>query len=153
MGVNKLQILGRQDVLSREPRINPEVKSALYCGETGIASPYEAVIALAENAIANGVKLKLNQSVSSIEQKDRGFLVRTGKETFSAAVVINTAGVNSDRIAAMVNQDSFKIRPRKGEYLLLKRGASEGIGSVVFQAPGPMGKGILVRPNDMGGIF
>lgn len=49
-----------------EPHVNPKVKWALYCPEAGIASPYEYVVALAENAIANGVEFELDKEVGLV---------------------------------------------------------------------------------------
>lgn len=51
-----------------EPHLSDAVKAALYCENAGVVSPYEFVIALAENAIENGVDLRLSHKVESIEK-------------------------------------------------------------------------------------
>ena len=43
------------------------------------------------------------------------------KEAVRAKYVINCAGGFSDKISAMIGDDSFKIKPRLGEYVLLKK--------------------------------
>ena len=43
------------------------------------------------------------------------------KEQIRAKFVVNAAGGFSDKIAKMVGDDSFEIKPRLGEYVLLKK--------------------------------
>ena len=140
-GVKDLKILSRKEVLSKEPLLNPDVRGALSCSETGIASPYEAAVALAENAVANGVVLRLNHPVTAMEKEGDRFLVRAGEASFSSTAVINAAGVNSDQTAALLGQDSFKIRPRRGEYLLLKEAPPGGSAPLFFRRPVPWARG------------
>ena len=44
-------------------------------------------------------------------------------EVYKARYVVNCAGLFSDKVAAMVGDDSFTIKPRIGEYVLMKRPA------------------------------
>lgn len=74
-------------------------------------------------------------------------------ETVKAQYVVNAAGLYSDKVAAMVGDTSFKVKPRLGEYLLMRRPAINikeepaVCRHVVFPCPGKMGKGILVQPT------
>jgi hypothetical protein len=43
------------------------------------------------------------------------------KEEIKCRYVVNAAGCNSDKIAKMIGDDSFKIKPRLGNYILLNR--------------------------------
>ncbi|HAG42317.1 MAG TPA: FAD/NAD(P)-binding oxidoreductase, partial [Clostridium sp.] len=64
-GCHDLSIINTEEILKIDPNINSNVKYALYCKGAGVCSPYEMAIALAENAIANGVELFLNSMVLS----------------------------------------------------------------------------------------
>ena len=152
-GVQSLAVHTKRDILSKESLLNPQLTAGLYCGETGIVSPYEAAIAFAENSVQNGVELKLNHEVMQIDKLSKGYRVYAGNQVFTGSVVINAAGLYTDRISEMVGVMDFTIRPRKGEYLLLKRGASEGLHSVIFQTPTKKGKGILVSPTTWGNLL
>ena len=79
-GVGGLEIIDGDKAREMEPYLSKEVKSALYCANAGVTSPYEFVIALTENAIANGVDLKLNTAVIGIEKVDDYFKLTTNKE-------------------------------------------------------------------------
>lgn len=159
-GIEHLEILNREAVLKMEPHVNKEVVAALYCPESGITSPYELVIALVENAIANGVALKLNEEVVDIkmqqpnlEVNERHYLVRTQKEQYRTRNIINCAGVYSDHIARMVGDDFFNIIPRRGEYVLLNKVQGKMVNRVLFQTPTAAGKGILVTRTYHGNLM
>ncbi len=53
----------------------------------------------------------------------------------------------------MAGDDSFSIKPRQGEYTLLDKSAGNIVGTVIFQTPSEMGKGILVSPTVHGNLF
>lgn len=152
-GLTDLSILGHDEIMQLEPNINPEVKYALYCAGAGVCSPYEMAIALAENAIANGVKLFLEEPVTAIQKQGDSFAVSTPKQTIDARFVVNCAGIHSADISEMVNESSFTIRPRTGEYLLFARGTGEVLNTVVFQMPSKMGKGILATSTYYGNLL
>ncbi|MGM0379702.1 MAG: NAD(P)/FAD-dependent oxidoreductase [Bacillota bacterium] len=158
-GVNDLKIISKEEILKMEPHVNKDVKKALYCPSAGIASPYELTIALAENAISNGVNLKLKTEVISIEKNKDSFNVYTKntdtleKNTFNSKYVINCAGAYSDKISKMVGIDDFHIIPRRGEYIVLNKNQGYLANKVLFQAPSDKGKGILVTKTFHGNLM
>ena len=144
-GLPDLEILDHDQILAIEPNINPDVKYALYCKGAGVCSPYEMTVALAENAIHNGAELFLNSEVTAIEKlPEGGFKVVTDGLDFTTRFIVNAAGLYSDKIDQMVNEPTFTIYPRSGEYILFGRGTGEVLNTVVFAMPTKMGKGILV---------
>jgi len=143
-GSNKTEILNKDQILEMEPSINQAVEYALYDPDIGIASPYEYTIALAENAVENGVELFLENEVKDIAVEDGSFTIKTNQATFKAKRVINAAGVYSDKIANMVGSDEFKIIPRRGQYLIFEKDSGKLLKNVVFQLPTEKGKGVLV---------
>lgn len=144
VGCDDLEIIYRDRIKEIEPYINPDVKVALYSKDVGVASPYELTIALIENAIHNGVELMLETEIVSIVKKEKEFTITTNKGDFKSRYVINAAGIHSDKVAAMVGVDDFKILPRKGQYILLGKDQGHLVNTVVFQMPTKKGKGILV---------
>ncbi|MEW8974015.1 MAG: NAD(P)/FAD-dependent oxidoreductase [Tissierellaceae bacterium] len=152
-GLDDLSIIGTKEIMEIEPNINPNVKWALYCKGAGVCSPYEMAIAMAENAIENGVELKLENEVLSIEKKDKLFRVKTNEDTYYGKYVVNAAGLYSDRISKMVGVDDFEILPRSGEYILFTRGTGEAINTVLFQLPTKFGKGVLVTSTYYGNLL
>jgi glycerol-3-phosphate dehydrogenase len=77
-GVKNLSIIHRDEILRREPEVHPDVRSALLAEDAGTIIPYEFCIALAENAVDNGVELRIRRVVTDIQlptEKDGLFTV------------------------------------------------------------------------------
>ena len=62
-GVKGLSIIDGAKVRELEPNVSESVVAALYAETSGIVSPYEMTIALAENAATNGVEFLLGHAV------------------------------------------------------------------------------------------
>ena len=58
-GVQRLRVLTRDEVLVMEPYVSQDVTAALHSPDAGNVIPYEYAIALAENAVDNGVELRI----------------------------------------------------------------------------------------------
>lgn len=75
------------------------------------------------------------------------------KEKVRARFVINCAGSGSDKIASMMGDNSFKIKPRLGDYILLNRNQGHLTHRTLFPCPGPLGKGVLVQTTLWGNLI
>ncbi len=144
------KILSAEEVKKEEPNITPDVKAALLCPTGGIINPFELVSHAFENALDNGVRLSLGTEVTDIKKEGDHFVVKTNKGDFSAKVVINAAGVYSDKIAAMIEKIDWAITPRKGEYYVLDHFKEGFVNHVIFPLPSSKGKGILVTRTTSG---
>ncbi len=147
------QILNAEETRALEPHLSEEVVGAFYVPSVGVASPYEMTIALAENAVANGVTLHLKSEVVAIERVDDHFIVQTKQGVCEARYVINAAGLFSDRVAAMVGTDHFEILPRRGQYVLFHKSQAHLTDRVLFQTPTDKGKGVLVTTTYHGNLM
>ena len=151
-GVPGMRIISGDEARKMEPMLSEDCVCALLAETGGITCPYEMTIACAENARRNGVEWLMEHPVTAIAANDAGFVISAGGEEISAKRVINAAGLFSDEIARMIGDDSFTVKARKGEYLLLDR-AAQTPNVVIFQTPSKMGKGILVSPTVDGNSF
>jgi glycerol-3-phosphate dehydrogenase len=151
--VSGMKILNKAEVHAMEPNLSEAVECALWAPTAGIISPWELAIALAENAVENGVELRLETKVVNIEKSPGIYQVITDKGNFDTRYIINCAGVYADRIHNMVAPPSFEIRPRKGHYFVLDKAVGNLVNTVVFQCPTKKGKGVLVAPTVHGNIL
>lgn len=152
-GVKGLRIIDSKELLTLEPHLNPDVIAALLCENAGVASPYEFTIALAENAIENGVELRLNEEVQAISKSGEMFAVTTTRGILNACHIINSAGAYSDQISALMGINEYRITPRRGQYVILDKDQNYLVRSVIFQVPTNLGKGILVTTTYHGNLM
>lgn len=146
-GVKNLQLLSGDEAKERESGLNEGVTCALYAPTGAIVCPYELAIACMGNAMDNGVQLICNFEVRTIERQNDCWIVSDGERQLTSSYIINAAGLYSDEIAGMVGDDSFRIHPRKGEYLLLDKSEKPAVSHTIFSTPTKLGKGILVSPT------
>lgn len=153
-GVPGLEILPPEEVLAREPHLAPDITGALWAPSAGVICPFRATIAFAENAVQNGVQLLTECGVNAIVTENGKV---TGVDTtlgfIGARFVINAAGVHADVLSRTAGDDSFSIKPRKGEYILFDKAVNYLVNSVLFPTPSKVSKGILVSPTAHGNIF
>lgn len=153
-GVPGLKLMSGDEARAVEPYLSQTVRGALYCETAGVTSPYEFVIALAENAIANGVDIKLDSKVIGIEKVNNKFKIITDKkEAITGNYIVNAAGIYSDSIAKMVGIDKYKITPRRGQYIIFDKKENHLAKSVIFQVPSIKGKGVLVATTFHGNLL
>lgn len=142
------RLMSYEEAITLEPNLSDEVIEVLDLPTTGIVSPWEATIAACEDAVNNGVELFLDNKVVMIEKKDQYFDVTTNKSVYQAKIVINSAGVYSDDIYAMVsNRVPYRITPRRGEYYVLDRSEHPVVSRTIYPLPSEKGKGVLVVPT------
>ena len=146
-GVEGLRILRRDELLEIEPHIGSDVAAALYAPTAGIICPFKLTIAYAENAAVNGVEFLFDTEVTGVAAKDGCWRVKTENQEYTAAAVVNAAGVYSDIFHNMVSSRKIRITPRRGDYILLDRAAQGYVRHTIFQLPTKLGKGVLVTPT------
>ncbi len=153
LGVKKLKILNRDEVLELEPNLSEEVKGALYAPTGGIVGPFEYTIALVENGVLNGGEVQLKKEVVSIGKNDIFRILTSDGQVIEAKFVINAAGLYADKIHNLICKKNFKILPRSGEYYVMDKNQGKIVSHTIFQCPSKLGKGVLVTPTVHGNLL
>ncbi len=131
-----VRYLNREQLLKIEPYAPSWAYGALYMPTGGFTSPYKVNVALAENAVTNGVKICLNTAVLSMRtQKGKICVVETNRGRIYPKLVINTAGVYADVIAEMAGDRTFTIHPRKGTDIILDKKVGKYIRTTEVKSP------------------
>lgn len=145
------KILSKEEALSLEPNLSKEICGALLAESAGIVSPFELTIKLMENALDNGAELLLNKEVFKIEKIGANYRVfAKDGSVFESKTIINAAGLYSDKIEEFIEESSFKITPRKGEYFVLDHFDPNFIKHTIFMCPTKVGKGVLISQTTSG---
>lgn len=151
--VPKLEIISQARLHEMEPNVSKRARGALWAPTASIVCPYELTIAAVENAVENGVAFFRNCEAERIVFQKDAFSVGTPQGTLYARYIVNAAGVHADEVAEMIGDRTFRITPRRGEYLVLDKNMGTLVSHVIFQCPTRMGKGVLVSPTVDGNLL
>ena len=152
-GTPGLEIVDQAFIRKVAPCVRGEF--ALWSGSTGIFSPFQYTLALAENAAMNGAKFFFQKEVTAISWDGQQYTVCAGAERFTSRWIVNCAGLGSARISAMLGIDEYSIHPCKGEYFILDKKASSLLPVPAYPVPNPKsgGLGIHLTPTVDGNIL
>ncbi len=151
-GTPGLDVVGEAAIREIEPNVSG--KWALFSPWTGIISPYEFTIALAESAVRNGAEVRLERKVAEVEFRTDHFVLSTPGEPVSARWVVNCAGLWADEVAMMAGSAASRVYGYKGEYLILDKAAGAILRMPVYPVPPSDGSlGIHVTPGPEGNII
>jgi glycerol-3-phosphate dehydrogenase len=152
-GVPDLEVVGEAAIR----RLEPLARGcwALFSPHTGIISPYEFTIALAECAAQNGARVLLEAPVETVGCEGGVFRLSTPKGTFTARRVVNSAGLFSDEVARLAGIDDYRVFPYRGEYLITDKDCGLRLTMPVYPVPprDDPGLGIHITPTLEGNII
>lgn len=152
-GVPGLEIVDAAAIRRLEPLARG--RRALYSPHTGIISPYEFTIALAECAWQNGAEVLLEAPVEAVDFRHGLFQLSTSKGTFAARRVVNSAGLFSDDVARLAGIDDYRVFPYRGEYLITDKDSGLRLAMPIYPVPPreDPGLGIHITPTLEGNII
>ena len=113
--------------------------AAIHVPQTGIVDYFQVALVYGRKIVQNGGEIFLNHKVLKISQKDGVNYIETANKTFEATLVINCAGLYSDKVAQMSDSaiDDVKIIPFRGEYFKLKKEKEYLVKNLIYPVPDP----------------
>lgn len=120
--------------------IEPHVScvAALHVHSTGRIDYAEVTRKLADLVAAQGGEVLLGHQVTRITETSSGVLVGTARDELRADVLVNCAGLHSDRIARLGGLDpDVRIVPFRGEYYELDPAHADLVRGLVYPVPDP----------------
>lgn len=125
-GVEGLEIIGVDKIRQLEP--NVKAIAALHSPITGVIDSHNIMKYFYQKAKDNGVMFLFSGQVTGVSGQGDKYMVQIGDEEMETRMVINAAGLFSDKIAAMVGIDidktGYRLHYLKGEYFAYCRGRS-----------------------------
>ena len=112
---------------------------AIHVPQTGIVDYLQVALAYGRKIIQLGGAIFLDHKVLEINQKDSINYIETSKGTFQAKLVVNCAGLYSDKVARMndASINDVKIIPFRGEYFKLKTEREYLVKNLIYPVPDP----------------
>ncbi|WP_338472666.1 L-2-hydroxyglutarate oxidase [Niallia sp. XMNu-256] len=120
--------------------IEPHVKGfgAIRVPMAGIVNYRQVSEKFAELIMENGGEIRLNTKVEKIHEASDQVTIETNRGTFKAHMIINCAGLHSDRVAASAGyQTDLKIVPFRGEYYKLRPEKRHLVKHLIYPVPNP----------------
>src|SRR5579859_2391341 len=135
-GLENLKKLSQNELKEYEPHVSGI--EGIFVPQTGIVDYINVARKYGELLQKNGATLKLSERVVDIRNKTGQLEVITDKSAYGAKLVINCAGLYSDKIARLtVPSVNVKIIPFRGEYFKLKKEKEYLVKNLIYPVPDP----------------
>ena len=165
-GVLGLEILDASETRRREPAV--VASGALFSPESGVLDAAGFALSLLADAENHGGSLLLEHEVVALERVPAGWRVEVRPpgqalcEWLECEIVVNAAGLTSDRIAEMagvsIDAEGYRLKPCKGSYFSLAPPTIMPLDHLVYPLPpgvsdaGAGGLGVHATPDLSGGV-
>ena len=139
-GVPGVRIIGPEELRELEPHVRGV--AALHSPSTSIVNYAQVTQALADDATAAGVGVRLSHEVTGLHSRGKEVVLtaRTAGGTEESAFdrVVACGGLQSDRLAELAGDGPDPvIMPFRGEYYALKPQRSNLVNGLVYPVPDP----------------
>jgi L-2-hydroxyglutarate oxidase len=135
-GLQNLKMLNASELKEYEPHVAGI--AGIHVPQTGIVDYRVVAEKYAEVLLQKGGEIKLGEKVIDIRFSTNNVEVITPKATYSSKLVVNCAGLYSDKIARLTSQNvNVKIIPFRGEYYKLKKEKEYLVKTLIYPVPDP----------------
>jgi (S)-2-hydroxyglutarate dehydrogenase len=135
---NELAIhrIGPDELKEIEPHVNG--LGAIRVPMAGIVNYRQVSEKFAEMIRESGGEIRLNTKVEKMHEESDHVIIETNRGTLKAGMVINCAGLHSDRVALAAGyKTDMKILPFRGEYYKLKPEKRYLVKNLIYPVPNP----------------
>jgi (S)-2-hydroxyglutarate dehydrogenase len=134
-GLKNLKKLSAGELKEYEPHVNGI--EGIFVPQTGIVDYKVVAEKYGEVLRAKGVEIHLGEKVLNI-QTEKSTTVVTDKSSYETEIIINCAGLYSDKIARLTVQNlNVKIIPFRGEYFKLRKEKEYLVKNLIYPVPDP----------------
>ena len=135
-GISNVRIVDSQELKDLEPHATG-IK-AIHVPSTGIINYTSVVDELAKQIIKRGGEIKTKATVKGFVRKAGECIVNTQMCDYPTELVINCAGLYSDKIAQLAGENSsISIIAFRGEYYVLRPESQYLVNSLIYPVPDP----------------
>lgn len=136
-GLSGIKKLSKSELLEYEPHVNGV--NGLYVPQTGIIDYLEVSKAYRKIILEKGGTFHYNSKVENIIKNENFVLIVTNSAEFRSKLIINCAGLYSDRISKLNNHgvENVRIIPFRGEYFKIKKEKEYLVKNLIYPVPDP----------------
>ena len=151
-GVNDVETISTAELYSAEPHLSPLALGAVVVPGEHVIDPWSAPLAYALQAMAHGADIVRGVEVTGGSFEHDHWTLETPAESFKARIVINAAGLFGDLVEHIVRSPGFSIRPRKGQFVVFDKQASQLVSSIILPVPSKRTKGVVLFRTVFGNL-
>lgn len=153
-GVGDIEPMGGAALRRLEPELADHVRAGFRVPREYVIDPWSAPYAFALQAVENGATLLRGAQVQSGTFDGTGWELSTPVGNVRAQTVINAGGLYGDVIDRMLlGQTDFEIRPRKGQFVVFDKPASQLVRHILLPVPSATTKGVVVCRTIFGNLL
>jgi L-2-hydroxyglutarate oxidase len=135
-GLHGLRMLTAEALKEFEPHVTGV--SGFFVPQTGIVDYRLVAEKYGELIRQTGGEIKVGEKVLGIREETGNMLVTTDQSSYQSRILINCAGLYSDRIARLTSPDiQIKIIPFRGEYFKLRKEKEYLVKNLIYPVPDP----------------
>jgi L-2-hydroxyglutarate oxidase len=135
-GLKGLRMVSESELHEIEPHVRG-IKG-IVVPETGIVNYTTVAEKYAELIQQNGNTINLDEKVMRITPEKNSVRVETNRGNYETRLIVNCAGLYSDKIARMTGQQiDVKIIPFRGEYFKIKKEKHHLVKNLIYPVPDP----------------
>ena len=135
-GLANLRKLSQGELKEIEPHVNG--MKGIFVPQTGIVDYKLVALKYGELLAKLGAEIKLDEKVVSIKSDGSRSTIVTEKSSYQAKLVINCAGLYSDKVTSMTREKvNYKIIPFRGEYFKLRKEKEYLVKNLIYPVPDP----------------
>lgn len=132
----EIEKINKEELKIVEPHVNG--LGAIRVPQAGIVNFKQVSEKIAEIIQDHKGEIHLNTAVQRLYEESNKVRIDTNKGTLTAKMVINCAGLHSDRVAAAAGYKmDMKIMPFRGEYFKLKPEKRYLVKNLIYPVPNP----------------
>jgi (S)-2-hydroxyglutarate dehydrogenase len=135
-GLKGLRMVSKEELNAIEPHVRGI--RGIVVPETGIVNYTTIAQKYAELIQQNGSSINLDEKVMRIVPEKSSVRVETNRGNYETRLIVNCAGLYSDKIARMTGQQiDVKIIPFRGEYFKIKKEKHSLVKNLIYPVPDP----------------
>jgi L-2-hydroxyglutarate oxidase len=136
-GLNGFKMLNAEQIEEYEPHVKG--LKGFFVPQTGIIDYTDVCKKYLAKTQKLGGEIAFNEKVESISTKSGISVIKTSKNTYETKLVVNCAGLYSDKVGQMTDEraNNLRITPFRGEYFEIKPEKQYLVKNLIYPVPDP----------------
>jgi (S)-2-hydroxyglutarate dehydrogenase len=136
-GLSGIRRIGPEETLEKEPHV--QALESIWVPQAGIIKYRRVAETYVKLLRAGGAEVRTGFRVVNILRKGGEIIAQSEKEEVRGRILVNCAGLYSDKVAQMTGQnlDGIQILPFRGEYYVLKKEKQYLVNNLIYPTPNP----------------